>query len=64
MITKTQLTNFENIQDKFAHVVSSAEYHHLISLFQKHEEIYEIVNGRLHYVASHMATGYIKIGEF
>ncbi len=56
MITKTQLTNFENIEEKFADVVSSAEYHHLISLFQKHEEIYVIANGGLHYVASHMAT--------
>ena len=56
MITKTQLTNIENIEEKFADVVNSAEYYHLISLFQKHEEIYIIANGGLHYVASHMAT--------
>ena len=56
MHSKSQLTNFENIEDKFANVVSSEEYQQLVNLFQKHDEIYVVANGGLHYVASHMAT--------
>ena len=48
---------------KFADVVNSKEYHQLISLFKKHEEIYVIANGGLHYVASHMATDISRLVE-
>ena len=50
------LTNFENLEEKFSRAVSSKEYKSLIRLFEKHEDIYLIGNGGLHYVASHMAT--------
>ena len=63
MQSKSQLTNFENIEDKFANVVSSEEYQQLVNLFQKHDEIYVVANGGLHYVASHMATDISRLVE-
>ena len=59
----TQLTNFENIEKKFEDVVLSSQYNELISLFKKHDEIYVIANGGLHYVASHMATDISRLVE-
>tara|TARA_Y100001968_G_C19451760_1_gene769164 strand:- start:5614 stop:6144 length:531 start_codon:yes stop_codon:yes gene_type:complete len=50
------LTNFENLEQKFAHAVTSEKYSLLIKLLEKHSQIYIIGNGGLHYVASHMAT--------
>ena len=50
------LTNYENLEQKFCEAETSESYKHLIELFNKHEDIYVIGNGGLHYVASHMAT--------
>ena len=50
------ITNFENLENKFSEAVTSDSYKKLIELFKKHEDIYVIGNGGLHYVASHMAT--------
>ena len=33
--SKSQLTNFENIEEKFANVVISEEYKQLVNLFEK-----------------------------
>ena len=50
------LTDFESLESKFSHLVDSQEFNHLISLCQKHKNIYVVANGGLHYVSSHMAT--------
>ena len=52
----TPRTNFENLEEKFNKAVTSDSFKILISLFNKHDDIYVIGNGGLHYVASHMAT--------
>ncbi len=50
------ITNFENLEQKFNDAVTSDSYKYLIELFKRHQDIYVIGNGGLHYVASHMAT--------
>ena len=50
------LTNFENLEEKFKEAVTSDQYKELINLINKHNQIYVVANGGLHYVASHMAT--------
>ena len=50
------LTNFESLEAKFQSAVTSPEYKQLIDYCSKHQNIYVIANGGLHYVASHMAT--------
>lgn len=50
------LTDFEGLESKFKAVTGSEEMESLINLFRKHDNIYVIGNGGLHYVASHMAT--------
>jgi len=57
MNEKTFLSaDFENLEEKFSSSIHSSEFDELIRLFDKHNSIYVIGNGGLHYVASHMAT--------
>ncbi len=60
------LTNFENLERKFNEAVTSESYSKLIELFKKHDDIYVIGNGGLHFVASHMATDISRLvpGKF
>ena len=50
------LTDFESLEQKFEDLTVSKEFEELISIISRHENIYVIGNGGLHYVASHMAT--------
>ena len=49
------ITDFENIDSKFSVAASSEQFSQLNSLISKHDNVYVIGNGGLHYVASHMA---------
>jgi len=60
------ITDFEGLEEKFKTISSSKEIDILVDLFNKHENIYVIGNGGLHYIASHMATDVSRLvdGKF
>ncbi len=53
--------DFENIGTKYDEVISSSSYLQLSHLCNKHQTIFVIANGGLHYVASHMATDMTRL---
>ena len=48
--------DFENIEQKVSQCINSDQYRNLLRLISRHDNIYVLGNGGLHYVASHMAT--------
>ena len=50
------MIDFENIEEKFKHVVESDSWKVLVSKFRKSNRIYLIGNGGLHFTAAHGAT--------
>lgn len=53
--------DFENINLKYEEAIHSDQYLNLAHLCNKHQNIFVIANGGLHYVASHMATDMTRL---
>jgi len=53
--------DFESIQAKYDHLIRSKGFASLAALCNKHQYIFVIGNGGLHYVASHMATDMTRL---
>jgi phosphoheptose isomerase len=60
MVQQDQV-DFEDIDNKFRHLVQTDEYYSLVGKVNKAKKIYFIGNGGLHFVASHAATDMTRL---